>query len=217
MLNLNIFGPWAELGYAADLLLIIPPAAPLSPYSRLTPAHCGKTPGLPTPDGWTGFPEWPQHQTTLRELESWIKTLDGAPYNVGLNARHVHAIDVDTNDVEFARSVFHSLWNFNPVAMQRFGVRVGRAPGFLVPYIPEQPRRKQRLIFEKHSDGENFAVVPDSKAPKGAVELLGVGQQFVIGGRHPCGAEYLWHNVEGGMTFEGIMGALPPANWGQAN
>jgi hypothetical protein len=199
--------PWPVDEFLADVHLIIPPAAPLSPYSRLTPAHCGKTPGLPTPDGWTGFPDWPTHRTTRRELEGWIKLLDGAPFNVGMNSRNLHAVDVDTTDRDFARATFNVLWQQMPDAMKRFGIRVGRAPGFLIPFIPEQPRKKQRILFEK----------TDDSGEKAAVEMLGVGQQFVIGGQHPCGAQYLWGTVHDGDEFDALMDSLPPANWGLAN
>ena len=176
--------PWIDRGFTEDLLLVIPPGAPLSPYSNLTTAHCGKTPGLPTPDGWVGHRGWTRENVSRETLKQRLATLAGAPFSLGLQARRFHAFDVDTDDLEFARRVYHHL---KPIIDRcGLGIRVGKAPGFLVPFRLMEPRHKARISFVHEILGSGSAV-----------EMLGQGQQYVIQGKHPkTGQPYRWYPLD---------------------
>lgn len=190
--NVNALAPiqsWIDHGFTEDLLLVIPPGARLSPYSALTPAHCGKTPGLPTPEGWVGHRGWTKERVSRETLARRLGILQNAPFSLGLQARHVHALDVDTDDPDFAKTVYTALQPF--ARRYGLGVRVGKPPGFLVPFFLQTPRHKARLQFVHEITGR-----------AGTVELLGQGQQYVVQGRHPkTGEPYRWHPVSDTPAF----------------
>lgn len=191
-MSVDALKAWINHGFTSDLLLIIPPHAPLSPNSRLTADKIGKAPGVPGVDGWVGFHQWPGHRTTLSELRGWLKVLNGAPFNVGLNARHLHAIDCDASNVEVARWLYTLLVETMPDALTEFGVRLGRPPHFLMPFRPAEPMRKMRSVFK-------------SEEIKSAAEMLGTGQQYAVAGMHPIGRPYRWRRWSPGLTFDQVM------------
>src|SRR5882672_1826841 len=192
-----MFSPWQDLGYTPLLLPIARAGSRLSPYSNLTPDKLGKTPTVPTVDGWEGGVGWPAWTVTADTIRSWTDLLGDATYNVGLNARIVHGLDVDTDDTEFARMVYDLAVPL--IAEAQLGLRVGRAPGFLVPFKVATPRHKARIV-----------VVHRTSGAKSAVELLGVGQQFVIAGIHPKTRKpYEWYATFGGSLARTPLDRVP--------
>lgn len=185
-MSLGVFQPWADLGYTSYLLPIARAGCRLSPYSNLTPDKLGKTPTVPTEDGWVGGVGWTTWDVSRETLGAWCATLGGARCNVGMNARVVHGLDVDTDDAEFARTIYDLARSL--IAEAQLGIRVGRAPGFLVPFKLETPRHKARIV-----------VVHTGTGIKSAVELLGIGQQYVVDGIHPKTRKpYEWFGTFGG-------------------
>lgn len=191
------FQPFVDLGYTKFLLPIARAGASLSPYSHLTTDKLGKTPTLPTEDGWVGGVGWPDWQVSRETVVEWVNKLHGEHCNIGINARIIHGADVDTKDADFARLIFGLCGNLLRAAQG--GMRVGRAPGFLIPFRPATPRHKARIVVVHQETGE-----------RSAVELLGVGQQWVVWGIHPgTGKPYQWYPVHGAG---GILPTMPFAS-----
>jgi|SRR5882672_1313733 len=191
----NRFMKWADLGHTSDLLPIIPPGAPISIDAgpNITADKLGKIPGLRLADGWIGFKGWTHADVSRETLVKWHNSMSSEPYGIGLNSRHIHAIDVDTLDETFAQAVYNSLLPF--IVDAGCGIRIGRPPGFLVPFRPATARKKERQAFANAFTGQTSAV-----------ELLGVGQQFVIEGIHPkTGKPYTWHAVNGRPTLTDLL------------
>jgi len=162
-----------EAGYR-DLISVLPPAARLSPHSRISPANCGKAPGRKAADGfWTGFGNWRQHQTTLEDVQRW--EADGA--NVGLRAARFPGLDIDSLDPAVADTV-------ELLALDTLGpapVRIGRPPKRLLAYRTDTPFPRMRLRIKR--DGTDTHLV----------ELLGDGQQYLVTGVHPTTMQpYVW-------------------------
>lgn len=151
-----------------ELVCVLPPNARLSPKSKIAPASRGKSPGKPNSFGeWSGYP-WQGHQPTLRDILTWTK--HGA--NVGLQAAHYPAIDIDVTNPEIADLI-------EAEAVRCLGpapVRIGRAPKRLLMYWTAEPFPKMQLRFTV-------------EGVEHLVELLGNGQQYVIGGIHPATLE----------------------------
>jgi hypothetical protein len=97
--------------------------------------------------------------------------------NVGILARYRPAIDIDILDDDCASAVQLACeleLGFAPV-------RVGQAPKRLLMYQTSRPFKKMKLTL-RAPDGSSHAV-----------EVLGDGQQYVVGGVHPCGASFTWN------------------------
>lgn len=161
---------WADLGYT-DLIPVTPPGAQLRPGSRLSPAVCGKAPGIRRADGWTGCPDW-----AIREFRPAV--IDSYGGNIGLRTRQYPAIDIDTRNPRMAEVV-------EQVLLETIGSlpprRIGEEPkrSFLF-RLKGEPLSKIQLRFEV---GEQAQLV----------ELLGDGQQMVIEGIHPrTGNPFHW-------------------------
>lgn len=151
-----------------ELVCVLPPNARLSPKSKIAPASRGKSPGKPNAFGeWSGYP-WQGHQPTLRDILTWTK--HGA--NVGLHAAHYPAIDIDVTNPEIAETIEAEAVRFLGPAP----IRIGRAPKRLLMYWTAEPFPKMQLRFTV--DGVEHLV-----------ELLGKGQQYVVGGIHPATLE----------------------------
>lgn len=164
---------------AADLLPIIPPGAKVASKSAVDPSQAGKIPGrfdFKTNKWWGLNGAWPTIGLTPRQqAESARFPTD----NVGLRAEQWPAIDVDVSSEE-ARDLVEGIVNF----------RLGNAPArsrsnsprvlFVFKRIGDEPIRKMRLVFQ------------DKEGVEHAVEVLGLGQQFLIAGKHPSGAYYEW-------------------------
>jgi putative DNA primase/helicase len=156
-----------DAGFGPELVSVIPPGGAISPSSRIPPDQRGKCPGRLGPRGWAGY-NWVQHQATREDAASW----DRAGANAGLRARLYPALDVDSSDPALVETV-------KALALEHLGwapVRVGNPPKVLMPYRTRLPFGRMRIwVDEVH-----------------LIELLGDGQQYVVGGVHPRGSPYTW-------------------------
>lgn len=151
---------------------VIPPAAQLSPRSTINANALGKTPGMKSANGmWAGY-DWRRHTPTLADVTRWC--LDGA--SIGLRADRFPGVDIDCMDESLAKII-------EDIALGTLGpapVRTGRAPKRLLVYKTSEPFGRMRLYITK--DGTQHLV-----------EVLGVGQQYLVHGIHPVTlAAYAW-------------------------
>jgi hypothetical protein len=160
-------------------LPIIPPGAALVPQTAIDSVHLGKIPGryLPYKKLWSGLPgEWP----TIGLLPRYQMQCGSWPTeNVGLRAEMFPGLDIDVASEE-ARDLVEVL---STLHLGKAPARVrGNAPRALLVFQldGEEPIRKMRLVFK------------DDKGVEHAIEMLGLGQQYVIAGKHPSGSMYEW-------------------------
>lgn len=159
---------------------IIPPGAALSAGSSIKPDRVGKIPGQRGQDGtWHGF-DWAAHETTDRDLRRWSMCNGGAGLRTGHDG--YFAVDIDVTDpmlADVARIAIEE-------SLGKTAVRVGRAPKCLLLY------RMADCGGERvHVTGRRVSVVAGGTTH--LVEVLGAGQQFVVGGVHPAtGMPYVW-------------------------
>jgi hypothetical protein len=179
---------------ASDVLPIIPPGASLLPQSKVKADFLGKTPGrfFPGRNAWAGLAgAWPTEglPSELRaSAASWPTS------NVGLRAASWPGVDIDVGSDE-ARELIED------VAVTHLGsapvrTRAG-SPRVLLVYraTGDEPIRKMRLVFTLGGLGH-------------AVEVLASGQQYLIAGTHPTGAEYGWRDGFD-LTSWGVDGLGP--------
>ncbi|ARV77534.1 Bifunctional DNA primase/polymerase [Sinorhizobium phage phiM5] len=168
-----------------DLLPLIPPGAKLTESSKVQPFQIGKIPGryVWNSDEWTGLPgQWPTFGLSDRDLQN----CDRWPtHNVGLRAADFPAIDCDTDSKEALDMVQRLIAAHLPAgapARER-----GNAPRVLFVYKRKGADmiRKTRVVFKDAEDHEH------------AVEVLGLGQQYVVNGIHTSGVAYEWREVNG--------------------
>lgn len=173
--------PFAQRGLfpASDLLPIIPPGAAVNQRSAIDSSQIGKVPGRydPKRNEWWGLTgAWP----TSGVSPSFVARASAWPTeNVGLRAENWPAVDIDVSSEE-ARDLAEALAVYhlgNAPARVRDG-----APRALLVYrkVGDEPIRKSRLVFQ------------DDKGTEHAVEVLALGQQYLIAGTHPTGAKYEW-------------------------
>jgi hypothetical protein len=174
------FKRWHELGFTSELLPIIPPDATVAAGSSVRPEYRGKTPGVRNEDGtWNGLggPWSVDLQATVKDAKQWQSW--GA--SVGLQGRTFPGLDIDVEDAALASLITElarDCLGFAPVR-SRTGF-----PRRLLMYRAAEPLKKRRLAFTYQGE-------------KQAVELLGLGQQYVVEGGHPKGGAYAldehWH------------------------
>jgi P4 family phage/plasmid primase-like protien len=152
-----------ENGFA-DLVSIIPPGAQLVPSSNISPSSVGKVPGLKAANGlWHGY-NWRKHEPTLDDVRSWC--IGGA--NIGMRADKFPGVDIDCTDPQLAAII-------EQAALAQLGpapVRTGLAPKRLLMYTTREPFARMRLFIHK---GDQIHLV----------EVLGLGQQYLVHGTHP--------------------------------
>jgi putative DNA primase/helicase len=149
------------------LVCVIPPNAPLSPTSKISPDQRGKTPGLRGSNGtWYGY-GWLKHDPSLAECEMW----DSWQSNVGLTGEYFPALDIDCTDTQLVESVRRLAEKILGAAP----IRIGRAPRELLVYRTAQPFGRRAISIGDH-----------------LVEMLSAGRQYVVSGQHPSGVEYRW-------------------------
>jgi hypothetical protein len=126
-------------------------------------------------------------------VKDWEKGVDQATLqsiarrtpkaNVGVLARYRPAVDIDVTDQACAEAIeLAASLELGPAP-----VRVGLAPKRLMMYRTDTPFRKMK-VFLVDPDGSELGA--DGK--EYAVEILGEGQQYVVGGVHPSGKAYRW-------------------------
>jgi hypothetical protein len=170
------FRRWFEAGFGSELVPIIPPGAELHRQSTIDRGMLGKIPGKWTLNGWYGFKGWQELSPTVADLKEWQAWGAG----VGMQGRNFPAIDVDISDPILADEVsalIRKCLGAGPVRTRKNSPR--RLHMFRLAYGSE-PLRKKRLAF------------CDKNGVKHAVELLGMGQQYVVEGLHPSGVPYQW-------------------------
>jgi hypothetical protein len=174
------FRRWHEAGFTSELLPIIPPGVELTANSTVRPQDRGKAPGEKHPKigKWHGLEgKWSEElNATPGDLKKW----DAWGASVGLQSRKFLGLDIDVEDaavVQLIGELASDYLGFGPVRY-----RDGSPRRLVMFALPEgaEPIRKHRI---KWTDAAGRAHV---------VELLGLGQQFVVEGPHPKGGEYLW-------------------------
>jgi P4 family phage/plasmid primase-like protien len=159
-----------------DLVSVIPPGATLSPLSKVKPDSVGKAPGRQGPSGWAGY-AW---QTTPFTAADAAKT-DATAANIGLRADKYPGVDIDCTDASLSSII-------ERIAFQTLGPapkRVGRFPKALLQYRTEEPFGRLRL-WMKYEKLQHL------------LEILGVGQQYVVEGIHPGTKKpYTWDKQAG--------------------
>jgi hypothetical protein len=164
------FSSWAGGGFGPSLLPIIPPDAEVSDFAGPNvAANRGKIPGRLALDGWVGFANWTEHRADADDHEKWDRWGAG----VGLQTRDYPALDIDVEDEALARQVA-------ALAVAYLGFAPART----------RANSQRRLILFRTNTP--FPKLRLSLGPAGAVEMLGDGQQCVVGGSHPSGAAYEW-------------------------
>jgi Family of unknown function (DUF5906) len=165
-----------------ELLPIIPPGAPLK-SDKINPALLGKIPGTRNRDGlWSGFGgKW---STEFKATKPFAAAWMHSEASVGLQARKFVGIDVDVERDATAKEITALAIEHIGDAPIRF--RRGSNRVLLMYRLADghEPMRKRRVAF----------MVPDFEDAQ-AVELLGLGQQYVVEGPHPKGGQYLWRNT----------------------
>lgn len=158
--------------YAAgftELVSVIPPAAPLSELSKITADQAGKAPGRQNATGTWGGYNWQDYTPTANDIERWERS----NANIGLKAARYPALDIDVVNESLSRII----GDMAKKALGNAPVRVGRWPKQLFMYRTDEPIGRMRLRFR------------DGKGVEQLVELLGDGQQYVVGGIHPVTRE----------------------------
>lgn len=161
-----------------DLIPVAPPGVTISPRSKLLPTQLGKVPGRRNKDGmWAGYAGWLKSQHTVDDVREWMTW--GA--NVGLKADHFPGLDIDSEDNVISQWI-------EELAIKHFGeapCRFGRRPKRLLMYTTMAPFGRLRVWGTKGTPGT-------ASFEKHLVEVLGTGQQYLVYGVHPTGANYEW-------------------------
>lgn len=161
----KLFPEALYLGGYTDLIPVIPPGAQLSPASKIPANMVGKIPGRRNANGtWGGF-NWRAHSTTLADVIQWA-TKDNASF--GLRSDRFPGVDVDCTDPGLSKLIAdYVVRTLGPAP-----VRIGRAPKQLLMYRTDEAFGRMRLWI-KTASAEHL------------VEILGVGQQYLVHGLHP--------------------------------
>jgi hypothetical protein len=174
--------PFIDAGLpVVDLLPIIPPGAALVPKTAIDSGHLGKIPGCyyPRTKLWSGLTgNWPSEGLLPRHQAQCGKW---PTQNVGLRAGKFPGLDIDVATEE-ARDLVEVL---STLHLGKAPARVrGNAPRALLVFRLDggESIRKMRLAFK------------DKAGVAHAVEMLGLGQQYVVAGQHPSGTMYEWRD-----------------------
>lgn len=162
---------------AKDLLPLIPNGAELGEKSNVMSNQIGKIPGRYAGGKWYGLTgQWPTIGLGERDI---TLSANWPTHNVGLRAAEWPGIDIDVN----SKDALEMVEGLIEIALGPAPVRErGNAPRALFVFRREgdAPIRKSRLVFNDDNNVEH------------AVEVLGLGQQYVINGMHPTGVAYEW-------------------------
>lgn len=146
--------------------------------------------------GYTIFPMVPRSKRpavrwkdSKIELDKWLKF----PLETGIaiNAKSVHAVDVDVRDQNISKLMYAKL-------VEMFGkdinVRVGEKPKFLIPFKVDQSFKKKSS--KKYSDIYGLTH---------QIEILGDGQYFVAFGIHPkTEKNFIWKTPLSEISIEDL-------------
>lgn len=178
------FGAFADAGLGPELIPIIPVGATLNPASTVKPESLGKVPGRFNryTREWNGFWQWAavDYKTGRADCGYWDKWKEMA--SIGLQTRFCPAFDIDCDDERVASAI-------EDAVMDRFGPAPVRDRGSArraLIYRTRTPFRKLSIAFS----------LPGMERRQ-KLEVLGRGNQIVIEGVHPSGAEYAWRDDMG--------------------
>lgn len=183
---------WARLKRLAkvDLLPVVSnPAAEISPRSKMKGK--GKTPSLYNHSGLvSGFPDWTDHETTVRNIEAWAEQPD---YGICIQTRRVRGFDIDVPDRKLAKAIRRAFLEAlrRDDLPRRFRADSGKE---LLAFVLEGDEWAKRSFVVKEWRDEDTA-----KIKRWIVEFLAEGQQFIAAGTHTEGARYEW---DGGLPDE---------------
>ena len=160
-----------------DLLPIAPIGCKILESSALSDKTVGKVPSrfLPHKQVWCGLTgEWATKGLTEKQIEENETYLTS---NIGLRAGDFPAIDIDVNS-------YHMRVLVENIATEVLGEAPVRArensPRVLLMYKTQAPFPKTRLVFKCVQEIEHV------------VEVLGLGQQYILEGQHKEGGRYYW-------------------------
>ena len=168
-----------------DLLpAVSDPTKDISPRSQIK--QVGKLPSVLNAQGYVvGFADWTNHQTTVRDIETWQAE---PAYGICIQTRVIRALDIDVPDKAKAMTIRLRFLELLDLA--------------------ECPRRwradsgKELLAFKIEGTGEELTKrsfiakewvdETTGKTMRWLVEFLAHGQQFIAAGTHPDGERYVW-------------------------
>jgi hypothetical protein len=181
-------GEWAHfdlvLGLGGRLLPVVSNQnAKLTAGSKLKAGMLPKTPSRYYGKGDQrvagGIRDWPNYETTAEDLAAWSEEPD---YGIAFRTGHGEvALDADFEDEEMIHELGRQVY-------QLFGAVPVR-------FRDSSPRRVFLLRIEG-TVGKGVAHRVGGDARGGALELLGLGQQFVAAGTHKTGDRYRWSVLE---------------------
>ena len=161
------------LDLGADLLPVVSrPDAKIKTTSSLK--SLGKTPSLYSEGQVVGVKDWTRLVATPEQVASWRAEPD---YGICLQTRRLRAIDCDIEDAELSDK-----------ALSYVRSRLGAVP------LRTRGNSHKWLVLIEVADHVAKRI---ARGDKGAIELLGSGQQCVIAGTHPSGARYVMDWAEG--------------------
>jgi hypothetical protein len=187
--TVHTFQEYADAGYLAEVIPIIPPGAKLSEKSGVVPQQCGKIPGEYSVEwaNWRGMHHFTTRVFDRSHLRKWQRWKPDP--NKGLRTGLLLAVDLDCN---------------NPAVAE-----VRRAAGEDLGHTIVRGRENsdRQLMVYQLKEGEipphkGRVAFTDPKDPEAdlAVEFLGWGGQFVCEGVHPKGGNYYWANGRDPIT-----------------
>jgi hypothetical protein len=144
-----------------------------------TPEKIGKIPGQRLPDGWVGFPNWQHNTTTDGLLGAFARWYEGRECEtIGINSAIFLGNDSDFDNPVVRDIVIEEIvkrWGPVPIRTRpnsfKILIPLRLAPG-------SRPVTKIRRTYE------------DVWGTKGALEILGRGEQWVMEGMHPSGVQF---------------------------
>lgn len=138
------------------------------PVPVYSPEVGGSSPGKrPCGDDWTG-------RARQNPPEAAISAPKNDRLNTGILGDGLRAADIDIDDAETAEAVA--------------GLALRHLGGAPIRVRENSPRR---LLLYRAAEGEPSKRI--ISGPKGKIEMLGRGQQFVAFGMHESGVEYRWN------------------------
>lgn len=167
-------GAWEHWDFMLDvgrdiLPVVSNPTAVINPGSTLK--SLGKLPSRYTARRQVvGIPNWTRHVSTAKEIAEWSREPD---YGIALITRTVRALDVDVTD---------------PVLAAAIRDAIKTKCGIQLPMRTRSNSSKFLLLFSLPGElPKRILTTAD-----GAIEMLGSGQQCLVGGLHPSGVPYEW-------------------------